>query len=195
MNWLSQYSLSLWINGVPDVGLLDHVATQTYFSFFEEPPCCFHHGCTNLHLYQQCFLFSTSSPTLVFLITAILTGAEAGRTPWQGAAAETSQTTSEVRGSSRDVLPRVQGQGWQRRGATPRPRSGAAAERSYTVSEARGSGREEWLCERLRAQRSYSTFKVWRGGSEKIPLVQGKRNPSKTVGVARGHQREDTLKP
>ena len=28
-----------------------------------------------------------------------------------------------------------------------------------------------------------------------IPHVQGKRNPSKTVGVARGHQRADTLKP
>ena len=58
---------------------------------------------------------------------------------------------------------------------------------------------------------NYSTFKVRRGGREKIPLVQGKeqrlrfaeaavkiphvrgkRNPSKTVGVARGHQRADT---
>ena len=29
----------------------------------------------------------------------------------------------------------------------------------------------------------------------KIPHVQGKRNPSKTVGVATGHQRADTLKP
>ena len=29
----------------------------------------------------------------------------------------------------------------------------------------------------------------------KIPHVQGKRKPSKTVGVARGHQRADTLKP
>ena len=55
-------------------------------------------------------------------------------------------------------------------------------------------------------------FKVRRGGSEEIPLIQGKellcwssheeiphvqckRNPSKTVGVARGHQRADTLKP
>ena len=58
-------------------------------------------------------------------------------------------------------------------------------------------------------------FKVRRGGSEEIPLVQGKeqwlrfagaavkeiphvqgkRNPSKTVGVARWHQRADTLKP
>ena len=28
-----------------------------------------------------------------------------------------------------------------------------------------------------------------------IPHIQGKRNPSKTVGVARGHRRADTLKP
>ena len=58
-------------------------------------------------------------------------------------------------------------------------------------------------------------MKVRKGGGEEIPLVQGKeqqlrfavaavksiphaqgkRNPSKTVGVARGHQRADTLKP
>ena len=30
---------------------------------------------------------------------------------------------------------------------------------------------------------------------ENIPHVQGKRNPSKMVGIARGHQRADTLKP
>ena len=30
---------------------------------------------------------------------------------------------------------------------------------------------------------------------EEIPHVKGKRNPSKMVGVARGHQRADTLKP
>ena len=30
---------------------------------------------------------------------------------------------------------------------------------------------------------------------EEIPHVQGKRNPSKTLGDARGHQRADTLKP
>ena len=30
---------------------------------------------------------------------------------------------------------------------------------------------------------------------EEIPQAQGKRNPSKMVGVARGHQRRDTLKP
>ena len=30
---------------------------------------------------------------------------------------------------------------------------------------------------------------------EEIPNAQGKRNPSKVVGVARGHQMADTLKP
>ena len=82
------------------------------------------------------------------------------------------------------------------------------AERSnHTSKEQRLSGHR-------RAVKSYSMFKVRRGGSEDIPLVQGKeqllcfagtavkrphvqgkRNPSKTVGVARGHQRADTLKP
>ena len=66
----------------------------------------------------------------------------------------------------------------------------------------------------VKGQRSYSMFKVRRGSGEEIPLVQGKeqqlcfagaaveiphiqgkRNPSKTVGVVRGHQRADTLKP
>ena len=61
----------------------------------------------------------------------------------------------------------------------------------------------------------YSTFKVRRGGRKEITLVQGKeqwlrfaraavkrylhvqgkRNPSKTVGVPRGYQRADTWKP
>ena len=55
--------------------------------------------------------------------------------------------------------------------------------------------REQWLPRRRRAWRSYSSFKVRRGGGEEIPLVQGKRNPSKMVGVATGHWRADTLKP
>ena len=58
-------------------------------------------------------------------------------------------------------------------------------------------------------------MKVRKGGGEEIPLVQGKeqwlrfagaalkrypnaqgkRNPNKMVGVARGHQRANTLKP
>ena len=80
-------------------------------------------------------------------------------------------------------------EGWWPRGVTPRPRSGEAAGRSYPMSK------EWWLRRRRRALRSYSTFKVRRGGGEEIPLIQGKRNPSKTVGVARGHQRADSLKP
>ena len=75
------------------------------------------------------------------------------------------------------------------RGATPLLRSGAAAGRSYPTSK------ERWLSGHRSNYRSYSMFKVRRGGREEIPLVQGKRNPSKTVPVARGHQRADTLKP
>ena len=41
-----------------------------------------------------------------------------------------------------------------------------AAERSSPMSK-------EWLlCEHRRAKRSYSTFKVRRGGGEEIPFVQ-----------------------
>ena len=77
-----------------------------------------------------------------------------------------------------------------------------AARRSNPMSK------ERWLCGHRRAERSYSTFKDRRGGCEEIPLVQGreqwlhfagaamkiphvqgKRNPNKMVGVARGHQR------
>ena len=58
-----------------------------------------------------------------------------------------------------------------------------AAERGYPTSK-------EWqLHGRRRAERSYSMSKIRRGGREEIPLVQGKRNPSKMVGVARGLQR------
>ena len=61
---------------------------------------------------------------------------------------------------------------------------------------------------------SYSTFKVRRGSGEEITLIQDKeqqlcfagaavnryptskvRETRETVGVARGHQRADTLKP
>ena len=54
---------------------------------------------------------------------------------------------------------------------------------------------EWWLHGHRRVERSYSMFKARRDSCEEIPLVQGKRNPSKTVPVARGHQRADTLKP
>ena len=55
--------------------------------------------------------------------------------------------------------------------------------------------KEWWLHGRRRAYRSYPTLKIRKGGSEEIPLVQGKINPSKTVGVAKGHQKADTMKP
>ena len=42
-------------------------------------------------------------------------------------------------------------------------------------------GKEQWL--------------RFAGAAVQIPHAQGKRNPSKMVGVARGHQRADTLKP
>ena len=47
-------------------------------------------------------------------------------------------------------------------------------------------GKEKWLCF------AGAAMKEKREG---IPHAQGKRNPSKMVGVARGHQRADTLKP
>ena len=39
---------------------------------------------------------------------------------------------------------------------------------------------------------NFSFFSVTGWG---IPYIQSKRNPSKMVGVARGHRRADTLKP
>ena len=68
--------------------------------------------------------------------------------------AERSYPASEVRG----------GPG----GLNPRPRPGAVAERGNP------SSKEQRLRGRRRAERSYSTFKVRRGGGEEIPLVQGK---------------------
>ena len=55
---------------------------------------------------------------------------------------------------------------------------GAAAERSYPTSK------EQWLGGRRRAERSYSTFKVRRGGSEEIHLIQGKEQRLHSAGVA-----------
>ena len=81
-----------------------------------------------------------------------------------------------------------------------RPRSGTAgesvrlrwcrrAERSYPTPEARGGGREE-------QPNVQGAVAAWaQEGREELLHVQGKRNPSKTVGVARRHQRTDTLKP
>ena len=55
-------------------------------------------------------------------------------------------------------------QGQHPRGATPPPRSGG--------------------CRRRRVEKSYSTFKVRRGGNEKIPIVQGKEQRLHLAGAA-----------
>ena len=60
------------------------------------------------------------------------------------------------------------------RGATPCSRSAEAAVRRYPSSKVRAAAALCW------------------SSREEIPHVQGKRNPGKTVGVARGHQRADT---
>ena len=44
--------------------------------------------------------------------------------------------------------------------------------------------KERWLRGCRRAERSYSTFKVRRGGSEEIPLVQGKEQRLHFAGAA-----------
>ena len=44
---------------------------------------------------------------------------------------------------------------------------------------------KEWQMRRCRrARRSYSTFKVWRGGLEEIPLMQGKEKWLHFAGAA-----------
>ena len=53
-----------------------------------------------------------------------------------------------------------------------------AAERSNTTSK------EQWLTGHRRAERSYCTFKVRRGGHEEIPLVQGKEQWLRFAGAA-----------
>ena len=56
--------------------------------------------------------------------------------------------------------------------------SWAAAERSKPMPK------ERWLCRWRRAEKTYSTFKVRRGGGEEIPLVQGKEQRLYFAGTA-----------
>ena len=60
-----------------------------------------------------------------------------------------------------------------------------AAERSYPTLWRSGVAAKEWRLQgRRRAQRSYSTFKVRRGGHEEIPLFQGKEQQLHFAGTA-----------
>ena len=77
-----------------------------------------------------------------------------------------------------EELPYVQGQRLQPRGATTHLKSGEAAERSNPTSKQRR------LHGQRRAKRSYSTFKVKRGSSEEIPLIQGKEQRLHFAGAA-----------
>ena len=53
------------------------------------------------------------------------------------------------------------------------------------VAERRNpTSKERWLCGRRRAERTYFMFKVRRGGSEEIPLVQGKEQRLCFAGAA-----------
>ena len=70
------------------------------------------------------------------------------------------------------------------------------------MPEARGRGQEEQphiqgvvAAQAQEGREELLHVQDQEGGREEIPLVQGKRNPSKMVGIARGHQRADTLKP
>ena len=44
--------------------------------------------------------------------------------------------------------------------------------------------KERWLRGHRRVERSHSTFGVWRGGGEEIPLVQGKEQQLHFAGAA-----------
>ena len=46
------------------------------------------------------------------------------------------------------------------------------------------TSKERWLLRLRRAKRSYSTFKVRRGGCEEIPLIQGKEQQLHFAGAA-----------
>ena len=80
--------------------------------------------------------------------------------------AKRSYPTSEVRGCGRKFQAATVQE--RPRGSPPCLRPGAVAEVSNPTS------REPWLYWCRSAKRIYSTFKVRRGSSEEIPLVQGK---------------------
>ena len=85
---------------------------------------------------------------------------------------------SQVRRGGQVELPHAPGQGQRLRGTTPPRKSGALPERSYATSK------KQLLHGLSRAERSYSMFKVRRGGLEKIPLLQGKEQGLHFAGAA-----------
>ena len=88
---------------------------------------------------------------------------------WQ--AAERRHPTSKVSNSGSEKIPHFQGK-------EQRLRFAGAAVKKYSTSK------DQWLQGCRRAERSYSTFKVRRGGGEEIPLVQGKEQQLRFAGAA-----------
>ena len=78
-----------------------------------------------------------------------------------------------------EELPQAQGQGQRPRAPGCDGPCGKAWMRGDTPTS-----EELWLCRRRRAERSYSTFKVRRGGREEIPLIQGKEQQLRFAGAA-----------
>ena len=54
---------------------------------------------------------------------------------------------------------------------------------------------QQWLRGDTPRPRSGAAAALCWSSREEIPHVRGKRNPSKTIGAKRGHQRADRLKP
>ena len=144
-------------------------------------------------LFQSCGAQAAAMTLRVQLrgaIPCLRSGAEVRKTPSQRsgdreelphaprprsrAAAKRSYPASEVRVSSLEELPHIQGQGWQLN-------LGRSSQEELPPLEARGGGQEERLHIQgvvatwaPRAYRNYSTFKVRRSGSEEIPLKSNK---------------------
>ena len=93
------------------------------------------------------------------------------------------------------LLHHVRGQGRQPRRATPPPRSSGCVDTGGLRGATPCSRAGEVAMRRYPSSKVKSSGCALRSSHEEITHVQGKRNPSKTVDVARGHQRADTLKP
>ena len=103
---------------------------------------------------------------------------------------ERSYPASKVRGGGREELPNAGGHGRRPRGATPRRRSREAADGSYHTPEVGGGCREElphvqgavavWAHDG-REELLYVQGQM--GGSEEIPLIQGKEQRLRFAGA------------
>ena len=67
---------------------------------------------------------------------------------------------------------------------TEQPSAGGCGEAGAGAGRSNPTSKERWLRGCRRAKKSYSTFKVRRGGPEEIPLVQGKEPQLHFAGAA-----------